>query len=1540
MLPLPLRPFFSFLLAFVVVICGGWSESVCADDEAEAAENPIMRFFDQVFGEADQPGIQEQLEAESEEGQFRDNVDARAASDPRLTKELSSADWHVERGDWHAAIETLQPLLNEYSDTLCRDSEGRWTSLQTEAEARIGRMPADGLQAYRSTYGGLAVEMLRAGGGLSNHRACTEVASRYFHTLAGYQAANALALHYFDSGQFTQAAYWFSRLSNAAAEPVPTETIEWRTLAAYALLRAGDSESAQELISPLDVAAGSRLHRLMQKPTAGPLATFAVLDDWPMLYGSAEHRGIVEAGQPVLLKRWSIPLTARHAIRSQIDDLLLDLADNNRPPIAAWQPIMVDGKAAFRTMRGLAVVDVQSGELLWEAAGGVSAERLLSGEPAGGVMMPRAGFRQVISQYGVDQQDNHQLASLLFRDATYGLLSSNGRLLFSIEQHALMAQTNYGYWWSNVSRSNQDPYRRDWSTNQLVAFDLESGRPVWEVGGRRMEEAFDPPLAGVYLFGPPVPSGEELFVIGEQGGEIRLFVLQASTGEPLWSLPLAGVTTEIEHDSVRRLWAAQPAVDAGLVVCPTTVGWLVAVDWRQQRIRWAHRYAERTESTRSRRGFVLNSQHPLGTRWQQSAPIVVGGRVLYTPSEQPDETGNDQPRLICLDALTGTLQWERPKGAGLYVAGVVGETVVIVERAAIVGVSLTDGGRELWSAALPPDAIPSGRGVLLADSLVLPVRTGKLLTIDLNAGEILVRQSSPIPGLLPGNLAMHAGTMVSLGPNGVDAFELSASVEREIARRRQQDPNDPWATVREAEVSQISGDYDRAVELLEQAVPHLNESDPNLVERHHRRTFDCLLRICEDDLVGRESEFSQLTAVAESDSERFEVQRLDALRRLAANDPQAAFDVYWGLTGQSGPEFVPTGDVNSRFDVWLAGQMRDVWTASEDEVRGQLDERIRSAIDDARRAGTQEQIRWERLLGFHPETRLLTQSLIDEAIDRGEFAPAEIRLRRLIDVADPVIAASAFLQLGELLVEFGQFDDAIACLLRLEREYPDVILEDGRTGAEHSSDWFENSDLSRESLAPRPVGIWSHYKFEIENRRAESGRALVQPVSLTDDGAEFFRRNRFEFEPNTQQLVVSPTGSASPYWSSPLRMTQPQVYNQSAAVAAYGLQAVVFHGGVLHALSLPDQKVLWTEPVDRVGSAYTRHVVTDSVVPLQPATRFLANSALKRRSAQHGMLAHACAEYIARHGRREVRVLDPLTGDVLWTCSGIAPQTTIFGDDHAIYLTAGNGSTRVMRATDGRVLKVSGLEDLVENAVAWGPRGAIVVERGDRNVTPDEGRAPLTVRAVAPRTLEAYWSREFDDRARLSLIDDRLLLVLEPSGDCHVVDFETGKSTRLGRLPEDMMDSETHAVADSEFIYLLVDHLPNQSVSYVNQPVVRLNGTVFAMRRNGDGIAWQRKVENQNLLLTQFEHSPLMVFLSYQSKLEEALRFTYFNVRVLALDKQTGRVAAELDKPMPGGGGFYQVHLDIADRAFDIRSHNRRIRIHAVDELSTVDQGE
>lgn len=1549
-------------LLLVAALTCGWltAASAPAQEQAPAAEtpppeqkpepnagdappaNPVTDFFKGLFGNKPAPAKpQADAAAPAEEtqaaGPGRDQVDGRAATSPRHVKNLRMAELEFAQGRWHDGAALLQELVDLPEDSLWLRPDGRWVSLQTEAEARIGALPPEGLRDYRTQFGPLAERMLAEGGGLARIDACLAVAERYLHTDAGYRSADAVAAAYFDRGEFALASHWYGRLWNARAQL--TGNPDWRAKAAYAALQAGRTELLEQVSSalaetavnaPLVAAAGGRVQDWLtaQQPlgAAPPIPQV----NWPMFGGNPTHTAVAAGGDPLLLPRWSQPLASRFSVRTQVEDLLQDLADNDRAGIPAMVPIVVDGKAAYRTLRGLAVADVATGQLLWESAEGISAERLLLGESddeSGATAQMRA-MRRMVTQYGVNQFDQHQLTSLLFRDGVYGLLSSDGARLFSIEQHAVMAQSNYGYWWGGMDPSSQDSYGRDWSSNQIVAFDLSSGRPLWEVGGRRMDEPFDPPLAGTFFFGPPVPDGGELFAIGERDNEIRLFVLAAQSGELLWSQPLANVSSKIEVDAVRRLWECQPAVNAGLVVCPTTAGWLVAVDRQTHRVLWTQRYAARSEQARRMGGISMNSMQPLNQRWCSAAPLLAEGCVLVTPAEQPDETGQDPPRLICLDALTGDRLWERDKEDSLYVAGIAEGAVLVVGSTFVRALALTEGGTARWTRDIPAiDGPPSGRGVIVGSRFMLPLRSGQLWAIELATGRVAARMRTRERGEPLGNLAMHDGTLLSLGPRTLTGFEQRQSVERQIAARSARDPRDPWAAVKQAEVHLVSGDFTAALRSLDLAGP---TDDVELAERRRRLMFQSLTELARADLDARDAEFARAVQIASGDPERIAVGRLDAERRHARGDHAGAFRAYWDLARHDLQSTVEDGDVTLRLDVFLNGRLREEWLAAPADAKPPLDAVVADAVAAALGQGPAEQVRIERLCDFHPAARTLLWALIDAAIVQGEFAPAEVRLRRLAADPDRVTAASAVLRLAELLLAHGQPVDAARCFQQLEGFGETQVTE--WTAAREAREAFESGRADRALLAPPPVGAWSGQEFETIRMRTEFHQVYGQAAVVQAGGADFFRWHRVEFDPQLRMLSIADAAQGTPYWSVPLRGTQQNVYNEAVAVMASGLQGVIAHQGVLHAVSLPDQRVLWTRTLpDRPSNVYLRHVYDPGIEALRPGPSFVAQAGLVRSQQATGMLGLVSPRLVAYYGRGEIVAVDPLTGELLWRRRGIPPQAGLYGGEERIYIVPRSGGEPfAVRAADGRSLEVPGLAARIQKAVAVTDQGFVLVEaeRGGRILGGQQGK--LTVSAVPHDSDEPLWSREFDRRARLGLLDERTLFVLADGGDCHTVDLATGQTQPLGDVPADLVksSSQMHAVADGENVYVLLDHLKRGDYPHINAPAVRINGTVCALRRDGTGRAWQREVPNQCLLLSQLQHAPVLVFLSYRSVPLPKLQSAYTKLELLALEKTTGQPVADLKQPS-NGGAYYMLRFNLAERYFEVRSHNERIRVQA-----------
>ncbi|OYW21242.1 MAG: hypothetical protein B7Z43_11105 [Sphingomonas sp. 12-62-6] len=113
-----------------------------------------------------------------------------------------------------------------------------------------------------------------------------------------------------------------------------------------------------------------------------PLRRLPVLDDWRNFGGSESRVAAGPGGSPLLLSEWSQPLSDVPSVRQRLRNLLQDLTDDDIPLVSAHSPIVLGDKVAFRDLRSVRVVELATGNTLWQTAEGVSPERILNGVSA------------------------------------------------------------------------------------------------------------------------------------------------------------------------------------------------------------------------------------------------------------------------------------------------------------------------------------------------------------------------------------------------------------------------------------------------------------------------------------------------------------------------------------------------------------------------------------------------------------------------------------------------------------------------------------------------------------------------------------------------------------------------------------------------------------------------------------------------------------------------------------------------------------------------------------------------------------------------------------------------------------------------------------------------------------------------------------------------------------------------------------------------------------------------------------------------------
>ncbi|SFI45005.1 outer membrane protein assembly factor BamB family protein [Planctomicrobium piriforme] len=1494
--------------------------AVCLSASQLSAQGKGKNPLGELFRSIDR-GIRETGEELEREKTGRDQLDIRPIQRPEDNRRLHQAQDLIQQSRWHDAIEVLQFLLEEETDAFTFSPTREFHSLQMEVDRALGALPPDGLRNYLNKYSPVADRLLQQALQEQNEELLLHAAARYFQTPAGRTALQKLAQLWEDQAQFGRAAAAWQRLAATAA---PEDVKSLQRSAALALARAGRTDDALQIAATLQDESLNNQIRTIPVPPSAPEQQVSPFQTFPKALAAAHDP------DPVLSPRWSQPLIERHSVQTQLHDLAEDLGEQGRVLIPTIQPLIVNGKLIFRSLRGLQVRDLATGRMLWD--------RRMQDSPEELVTRPRNE-----NDLDVDQQlyyretlfEHHQLTSLVYRDDVYGGLSSDGLRLFAVEStgEAVMMSPIQLWQHSEEGEERDSP----WATNELAAYDLETGRELWRAGGKQIEDPFSRPLAGTYFFGPPTPDGADLYVIGESGGEVSLICLSARTGEERWSQPLAAPGRPIGEDTVRRYWPCRPVLAEGVILCPTTCGWLTAIDQSSHRLLWTARFAPRLDQHRQfRGGYSVQTMQELNRRWHCAIPMVTRGRVIFTPPEMPDEFGMTQPMVYCLDLLTGKTLWEQSKGerssgTGLYLAGIWNDQALLVGSGAVTARNISGHGETLWTVALPEP--PCGRALIVNDKMLIPVDGKSLLRIDLKTAAIDQRAILVDPQLTLGNLHLDQAALVSLTYEHVGVFPVEASQSIPDA--------DPLAIARQgissAQVLLANNQHDAALTALS-AVEQPGELPPAIVREIALLRWQGLSqRLRANDSEQHDATLAQLHQIATELDRLPEYQRLLADNLLAQGDYSSALNVYLDIFVSSPPDLrVEDGDRIVRIDSWTGGRLHELFQSLPDDGEratfgGKTAARLqRFSLDPVKRD------RWARALYFHPLGLQLELNLAQSDLETGRKSAALTRLQRVAGGDDPELRAQALLMLADQLAQLGWQRDAANCYLRLQQSPNHKLANETQT---HDAAAKGIQSLGEQPSVVSNSRLWQG-AWQLERIGLSGSELGLTSVDSVGSGFEALEALRLLHDPDLQRFRIEDRASGRFLASFPLRAMVSLDHQPSVAARLQGGYAFVVHRGVLHALDWAGQQVQWTWSPELRGQALNRlaSVHSNQHYTLQPISQFITTRQYHANRHQTGYLVASnerallllCRDWIA---------LDPVSGEELWRVTR-APdrgQASAVGMDW--FAVSSRNDRELLSAIDGRRGTEDEQSERAARAISVVGDDFIILRRRARQ-TPDTPGCDLQ---RVTRQGDVVWRVDLPVSAWLALPDAQTLCWLSTEGDFSVVDFAQGQQHLVAKLPGIRNEGKlpVSVLADDDRYYAIVEDAETQP-TYINMGGINASGSVFAFDRTGKRL-WnyesprmqqtgQVNLDTQRvppkwplkLLIQDFSENPLLLLVGDASDHTGDLYF--HRLRMVGLDKATGVPVIDWEQPSESGG-FSFLHVDPEQRLIELRTYNERLRL-------------
>lgn len=1421
-------------------------------------------------------------------------------ADRLLVQSLSAARQLCRDGRFAEGVRILDNVLSAEEDYAYQPIVRMplFRCLKAEAETLLAQLPPQGREAYRLQFGAaarMALSQAMVEGGIE---ALTAVAERYFFTEAGAEAAFLLADNLLDRGQAFRAALYYQRLRSLSPDADRFEpALSLRLTAAY--LQAGLAEAAESAARHLadrreaDGPAAGRPWIIAGEPherfaragetlrwldeTSGGRLSRDVVSGWLMHRGDPTRNRATDIDAPCLDSEPLLPMLSNPALQQHVAATRKRLYDDYQPAISRLSPLVVGKLIVFRGATHLHAVDFTTGKLVWEAGLEDSFRRFLGiqGDSEAALSSPTV---------------SRGLQRRFFDDQVFGALSSDGRLVFGVEdvpfgfgpEHQIVTVGPDGQ-----RRLDSESARRG---NLLTAHDLSTGKLRWEIGGASGSGL---PLAGARFLGPPLPLGDRLYACAVIGRQRALVEIDAASGNPrnVLSLSLidpsesedanpaaaimfAGGILQNQTTSLSGATAAMPSYADGVLVCQIGDNQYVAVNLATQNVRWVYQLSEaetgRATNIWARRAQAAQAAAAQG-RWIEAGATIADGRVLLTPVQL------DQ--LICLDLSDGRFLWSTPRRDGLYVGGVDGGRVLVVGRTAVWAVDL-DSGRAAWQherLTLPASAMPSGHGLLAEGHYHLPLSNGEVLTIDLAQGKVAARARGNAESP-PGNLVAAHDAVIAQTPEGLWRFETLAGRDRRLAEQLAARPDDPLLLRQHGEILLARGRIAEAVDLLQRSARLKPAAET------HRFLVEAIGEGLRADFDRFRPAAEQIEPLVGTAAERTQLLRQWALGLQSAQRWRPAFETYLRLIDSiENPRTLDREEAGCSVQRgrWIAARLIELWQTASEADRKELDALVARRFEEAdaqTAAKLLPYLRWHRAA----RTALLAEAAARVSGDQSAYTPSdELSLIDIVGQADPAQRREALRLLTLRHAAAGRGTSAAAYLQAIAAEVGDRPAFGEQSAAQFLASLAPDHALA---AAWRLREGWPAVKPKVEAvaEKPSDMHNIMRPWFAVqfDDGmtvselmceADLQRRTLTAYDRrgvNRWQLA----GVEGVEWN--LLSNYNARFIQAAQrgnilVAWLGNKVLGFDLGVQPAKMLwqhdtmksPNQNMMAMPMMMRQRMNQPGPVLPQDALPL------VFNSAGVFFAQDNHLLA-----------------IDPAGGEILWRRIDLPQQPLLFGSSRALLVVgADQGEAMVVDPWDGREL---GRRSLPKSSL-W------LATEGERVVVWDTILGKRELSLFDPLNQTVVWRHEFDEKALAVPAANDALAVLDPQGRLTIVAIENGRKRVEAALAE-AANFDTLLVQRSTDAYYVIagrEIVGGPRILFHTGFNLRLNGYAAAIGRDDGKLRWLVELQEEGIGADLFPDTPVMVF--YSQTQEITRNMVVFRSRLKCLDRRSGRLLFE-----------------------------------------------